>query len=106
MHEAMKINFMAPAANDLFKALFLKNIKLQSKQIGTNLCQIFTPIICILFTFLMDTIASDNMPQGALYEPNIYPYKFNNYSTFDSLNEGLRDPLIWFAYDCKPPMCN
>ena len=35
------------------KALFLKNLRLQSKQIGTNICQIMTPIICLIFTFII-----------------------------------------------------
>ena len=30
-----------------FKALFLKNASLQSKQIGTNICQVFIILNCI-----------------------------------------------------------
>lgn len=44
-----------------FKALFLKSATLQSKQLGTNICQILTPIICLLFTYLIKVIATDNL---------------------------------------------
>lgn len=44
-----------------FKALFLKSATLQSKQLGTNICQILTPIICLLFTYLIKVIAEKNL---------------------------------------------
>lgn len=44
-----------------FKALFLKSATLQSKQLGTNICQILTPIICLLFTYIIKVIASNNL---------------------------------------------
>lgn len=53
---------------------------------GTNLCQILTPILCILFTFLMKKVAEDNMNVGAIFEPIYYPIKFSNYSLFDQKN--------------------
>lgn len=28
---------------------------------GTNICQILTPIICLFFTYLIKTIATDNL---------------------------------------------
>jgi len=43
------------------KALFLKSATLQSKQLGTNICQILTPIICLLFTYIIKVIASNNL---------------------------------------------
>ena len=54
----------------------------------------------------MYTIAKENMPQGALYEPNAYPYKYNNYTYFDELNKNYRDPLQWYIYDCKNLTCD
>ena len=66
-----------------FKALFLKNARLQSKQIGTNLCQILTPVLCIFFTYLMKTLAEDGVPVGAKFDPLYYPFKFNDYVDFD-----------------------
>ena len=81
--DTLNSNTFSNKESQQFKALFLKNLRLQSKQIGTNVCQIFTPIICILFTYLMHTIASENMPLGSLYEPNAYPYKYNNYTRLD-----------------------
>lgn len=48
-------------SSNQFKALFLKSTTLQLKQIGTNVCQILTPIICLLFTFVIQVIASANM---------------------------------------------
>jgi hypothetical protein len=44
-----------------FKALFIKNATLQSKQIGTNICQILTPIICLIFTYVIQVIAKANI---------------------------------------------
>lgn len=39
-----------------FKALFYKSATLQSKQIGTNICQIFTPIICLMFAYIIKVV--------------------------------------------------
>lgn len=61
----------------------MKNLRLQSKQKGTNICQIFTPILCLLFTFLMKTIAEANMDIGSAFEPIEYPLKFNDWEQFD-----------------------
>lgn len=86
-----------------FKALFLKNIRLQSKQIGTNLCQILTPVLCILFTFLIKTLVEDSMPVSAKFDPVYYPVKFNDYVTFDDINDdgnSSRNKLKWVIYDC------
>ncbi len=82
------------------KALFLKNLRLQSKQKGTNCCQILTPILCILFTFLMKTIAEQNMKVGAIFEPIYTPVKFNNLSYFDERNLRSRNLLQWVIYSC------
>lgn len=84
------------------KALLSKNIRLQSKQKCTNVCQILTPVICLLFTFLMKELASEGLPAGSVYEDNLYPYVFNNYQQFDTLNPGMRrNNLQWFLYNCQ-----
>lgn len=43
----------AKKSSKQFKALFIKNLKIQSRQPCTNLCQIITPIICLIFTVLI-----------------------------------------------------
>lgn len=40
------------------KALTLKSTTLQVRQWKTNLCQIFLPIICLLFIFILDKIVT------------------------------------------------
>lgn len=70
------------------KALFLKNLKLQSRQPCTNLCQILTPIICLVFTILIRKVAVENMPNNndsifALFP--MFPMKFNNFTLEDKL---------------------
>lgn len=46
------------------KALFLKNCLLQYKQPCTNICQIITPVICLLFTYVIKVLAADGLPTG------------------------------------------
>jgi hypothetical protein len=42
-----------PKEDTQIKALFLKNGQLQAKQPCTNICQIMTPVICLIFTYLI-----------------------------------------------------
>lgn len=50
-----------------FKALFYKNLSLQSKQIGSNLCHMFTPVCVLVLLQIMVTrvndIVSSNQPE-------------------------------------------
>lgn len=69
-----------------FKALFLKNTRLQYKQIGTNICQVLTPVICLIFTYLIRTVAEDGLKTNIDVKNNFYPYKFNEYEFYDQFN--------------------
>lgn len=67
--------------------MFFKNTRLQSKQKGTNICQIITPVICLIFTYLIKNIAEDGLKTNIDVQNNMYPYKFNDYETYDQLNQ-------------------
>ncbi|CAD8183724.1 unnamed protein product [Paramecium octaurelia] len=58
-----------------FRALFYKNAALQSRQIGTNLCQMFTPLLCLGFVYLIQEVAFDQF-KGANFSLD-FPYLFN-----------------------------
>jgi hypothetical protein len=100
------------------KALFLKNGLLQAKQPCTNLCQILTPVICLIFTYLIKRLASENLPGGILFQDNPYPYSLGNYTVFDSYsripnifgvqtqNSTRSIPLQWYIYNCDSPGCD
>jgi hypothetical protein len=72
-----------PKKGSQLKALFLKNGLLQSKQPCTNICQIMTPVICLIFTYLIKELAIQNLPKGSLFADTTYPYAFGNYEIFD-----------------------
>lgn len=99
-----------PKKNSQLKALFLKNGLLQAKQPCTNVCQVMTPVICLIFTYLIKTLAADNLPNGNLYNDSAYPYVFGDYTLLDQyshylLKNGTRsnspsrtNPLEWYLY--------
>lgn len=94
------------------KALFLKNGLLQAKQPCTNICQIFTPVICLIFTYLIQKLASDNLPGGSLFADNTYPYVFGDYTLLDAnskkldingaptINPSRDNTLEWYIFNC------
>lgn len=49
----------------------------------------------------MKTIAEQNLPVGAVYEPVYYPVKYDNLSYFDKINNGSRNRLQWMMYTCE-----
>ncbi|EGR31530.1 hypothetical protein IMG5_107500 [Ichthyophthirius multifiliis] len=68
------------------RALFLKNITFQVKQIGTNICQvliffiflnfffqIFTPLLCLIFIYMISFISG----QKEIVKQLDYPFLFN-----------------------------
>jgi hypothetical protein len=64
------------------KALFYKTATLQWKQPCTNICQILTPIICLIFTALIREVAIDNLSndQNSIYSQiPMIPFKFNDF---------------------------
>lgn len=94
------------------KALFLKNGLLQAKQPFTNICQIFTPVICLIFTYLIQKLATDNLPGGSLFDDNTYPYVFGDYTLLDASSKKVytngtlsniasrNNPLEWYIFNC------
>lgn len=87
-----------------FKALLRKNIRLQSRQPCTNCCQIFTPIICLLFTIMIRDVVIDKLPDN---DDNIFnkapliPIKFNNFTLFDEFfpKKVTRSCTQWYLFD-------
>ncbi|CAI2381584.1 unnamed protein product [Moneuplotes crassus] len=45
------------------RALFRKSVSLQFRQMGTNLCQLVTPIVSLLLIILLKNIADDNISE-------------------------------------------
>jgi hypothetical protein len=65
------------------RALLLKNMKIQARQPCTNVCQILTPIICLIFSMLIRNIAIDKIPTDSDSIFNQFPtipQKYNNYT--------------------------
>jgi hypothetical protein len=46
------------------RALLRKSVTLQLRQKGTNCCQIFTPILCLLLVYLMKQIAGSQLEKN------------------------------------------
>jgi hypothetical protein len=69
-----------------------------------------TPVICLIFTYLIKTLAADNLPNGNLFNDSPYPYVFGDYSLLDqyshyldkngtpTANPSRRNPLEWYLY--------
>ena len=43
-------------------------------------------MICLIFTYMIKTIASDGFKTNIDFEDNNYPYKFNDFYEYDKLN--------------------
>ena len=89
------------------KALFLKNMHLQKRQPCTNICQILTPIICLIFTILIRNAAIDNIPTQNDTVYAIMPLianKFNDYYLLDQFDDYVRrDKDQWILFECLTP---
>lgn len=44
-------------------------------------------MICLIFTYLIQKLATDNLPNGALYTDNPYPYVFGDYTLLDQYSK-------------------
>lgn len=119
MNNAESLPSVPPAKKgSQLKALFLKNGLLQAKQPCTNLCQILTPVICLIFTYLIKRLASQNLPTGAIFADNPYPYSFGDYSIFDKYSQTIDNsgklsgnptrkiPLQWYLINCVAADCS
>lgn len=93
-----------PAAKEShqLKALLLKNLKLQSRQPCTNICQVLTPIICLVFSILIRDIAISKIPtdNDSIFKdfPTI-PQKFNDFTLEDLVPKYVkRSCTQWYEY--------
>lgn len=73
-----------------------------------------TPVICLIFTYLIKTIATDQLPNGSVFEDTTYPYVFNDFSLLDNNSRRVNkstlmpipdepsrsNPLQWYLYEC------
>lgn len=85
------------------RALFRKNLTLQKRQVGTNICQILTPIIGLFVVHALRQLGEssiDMFTDRSLYIP--IPYIFNiPYKPFQALSNhfNISDCLQWYLYD-------
>jgi hypothetical protein len=70
---------------------------------------VLTPVICLIFTFLIKELASDQLPKGIEFSDNIYPYDFGDSTLLDETNQKVKDgvrtgdpardnPVQWYLY--------
>ena len=71
-----------------------------------------TPVICLIFTYIIKKLATDNIPTGALFADSPYPYVFGNYAVLDNYSKSLdkygnltanpsrSNPVQWYLYSC------
>lgn len=84
------------------KALLLKNVRIQARQPCTNVCQILTPIICLVFSILIRDVAISKIPtdNDSIFNdfPTI-PQKFNDYTLEDLVPKLVRRTCAqWYSY--------
>lgn len=90
------------------RALLRKSVTLQLRQKGTNCCQIFTPILCLLLVYLMKEIASSqleknqNIPVELETVPRILnPPLVSNKVIYDLLGLNVDSCEQWYYFDTK-----
>ena len=86
-----------------FNGLLIKNFNLLTKQKGTMICQIITPIICLAFVFLIQIIVQANIGKSAYGVKFDYPF-FLNLPIYDRLQYSKLPIKItscneWYLYD-------
>lgn len=86
------------------KALLYKTASIQSKQVCTNICQILTPIICLIFTIMIRNVALENLSSNNDNVYNKFPmvgFRFNDFQYLNALNGWVFDFGCnrWFLYD-------
>ena len=69
------------------KALFLKSVALQKRNYCSNICQMATPLLCILFSLAIKEIVG-NITTGAVYNES-FPRPFN----MPELNAAIRPSI-------------
>lgn len=85
------------------RALFRKNLTLQKRQMGTNICQVLTPIIGLMVVHALRTLGESSMDMftnRSLYIP--IPYLLNiPYKPFQALSSyfNISDCRQWYLYD-------
>ena len=69
-----------------------------------------TPVICLIFTYLIKELASENIKSGTMFNDNQYPYVFGDFSLFDKYSNLVfnsspiagtttrKNPLQWIMY--------
>jgi ABC-type multidrug transport system ATPase subunit len=92
------------------RALFRKNATLQMRQKATNICQILTPILCLLLIWLIKGLAEDQLEDNEdepvelaavprfLNSPILPSYVLYNLINSDSVNTCEE----WYYMDLKP----
>lgn len=86
-----------------FNGLLIKNFNLLTKQTGTMICQIITPIICLAFVYLIQLIVEANIGKTAYGVKFDYPLLFNvpfyQKTAYSSLPIKVQNCDEWYLYD-------
>lgn len=64
-------------SSNQFNGLLIKNFNLLTKQTGTIICQVITPVLCLGFVFLIQVIVEANIGKSAYGVKFDYPIFFN-----------------------------
>jgi len=91
------------------RALFYKSAGIQWSQKGTNCCQVLTPLVCLLFVFLIKKLAESQINNGISTTASSFPYLLN-VPIWDIMHEtGLKnlpfdvDTCVqWYGYQYGP----
>ena len=88
------------------RALLRKSVTLQLRQKGTNVCQILTPILCLVLVYLMKEIAGtqlenrENDPVDLETTPRILnPPLVPNYVLYNMIGLDADNCEQWYLYD-------
>lgn len=88
------------------RALFRKCATLQLRQKGTNICQIFTPILCLLVIYILKVVIETALANHTfkVYELETYPRFLNppimpNYLMYNLMGLDVVDCEQWYYYD-------
>ena len=89
-----------------FKCLLIKNIQLMSRQKGTMTCQVITPLLCLLFIYMVKLIVETQIKKTPYGLKLSIPYLFNIpiYSKLKYAEQIIRVNSCdeWYLYNFGP----
>lgn len=86
-----------------FNGLLIKNFNLLTKQTGTMICQVLTPIFCLGFVYLIQVLIQENIGKSSYGIKNDFPMFFNlpiyDKLAFTKLPIETTTCEEWYLYD-------